>query len=116
MTSMDRIVVAGAGAAGVTAAETLRREGFAGHLVLLGEKHDLAYDRPPLSKQVLSGSWNGDRVTLRSATHYQDLEAAGIDVHHAAKVRPDRHRDHRTRLIVGRDRDAGRRCVSLLGR
>src|SRR5438067_1182736 len=80
MGSLDRVVVVGGGAAGVAAAESLRREGFAGSLVLLGDEPVLPYDRPPLSKQVLSGAWEQDRTTLREKQHYADL---GIELRHA---------------------------------
>ena len=59
------MVVVGAGLAGLRAAETLRREGFDGELVLLGDEQHQPYDRPPLSKQYLSGKWDMDRVWLR---------------------------------------------------
>src|SRR2546429_9899046 len=62
---MDRIVVVGAGLAGLRAAETLRREGFAGELILLGDEPHPPYDRPPLSKHYLAGPWHMDRVWLR---------------------------------------------------
>jgi NADPH-dependent 2,4-dienoyl-CoA reductase/sulfur reductase-like enzyme len=60
-----RIVVAGAGLAGLRAAETLRREGYTGEVVVVGEEVHEPYDRPPLSKQYLSGKWDMDRVWLR---------------------------------------------------
>jgi len=50
-----RIVIVGASLAGLRAAETLREEGFAGDLTMVGEERQLPYDRPPLSKQVLLG-------------------------------------------------------------
>src|SRR5262245_1433417 len=50
-----RIVIVGASLAGLRAAETLRREGFTGRLTLIGDEPYEPYDRPPLSKQVLSG-------------------------------------------------------------
>ncbi|GAB7029305.1 FAD-dependent oxidoreductase [Streptomyces sp. NPDC021749] len=50
-----RIVIVGASLAGLRAAETLRDEGFAGSLTLIGEEAQPPYDRPPLSKQVLLG-------------------------------------------------------------
>ncbi|TDC36688.1 FAD-dependent oxidoreductase, partial [Actinomadura sp. KC345] len=81
------VVVAGAGAAGVSAADTLRREGYEGSLVLLGEESAPPYDRPPLSKQVLTGAWEPERTVLREGGHYADLEvrliraqACGLDI------------------------------------
>jgi NADPH-dependent 2,4-dienoyl-CoA reductase/sulfur reductase-like enzyme len=49
-----RIVIAGASLAGLSAAEALRRLGYCGDLVLVGDEPHLPYDRPPLSKQVLT--------------------------------------------------------------
>lgn len=50
-----RIVIVGASLAGLRAAETLRAEGFAGELTLIGDEPYEPYDRPPLSKAVLLG-------------------------------------------------------------
>lgn len=50
----SRIVVAGASLAGLSAAAALRRLGYCGDLVLVGDEPHLPYDRPPLSKQVLT--------------------------------------------------------------
>ncbi|MFE5207784.1 NAD(P)/FAD-dependent oxidoreductase [Streptomyces sp. NPDC056600] len=74
---MRRIVVVGASAAGLTAAETLRREGFAGSLTLIGEEPHAPYDRPPLSKQVLSGAWVADRLSRRTE---EALRALDLDL------------------------------------
>ncbi|MFE5581767.1 NAD(P)/FAD-dependent oxidoreductase [Kitasatospora sp. NPDC056531] len=71
---MDRIVVVGASAAGLTAADTLRREGFTGTLTMVGEEPHLPYDRPPLSKQVLAGDRQPHRTTLRPATDLRRLQ------------------------------------------
>ncbi|WP_394618771.1 NAD(P)/FAD-dependent oxidoreductase [Lentzea sp. JNUCC 0626] len=70
MADLDRVVVVGASAAGVTAAETLRREGYRGELVLVGAEKALPYDRPPLSKQVLAGTWEPERTLLRPESAY----------------------------------------------
>ncbi|MGW3231142.1 NAD(P)/FAD-dependent oxidoreductase [Kitasatospora sp. NPDC001095] len=50
-----RIVVVGASLAGLRAAEALRGEGFTGSLTMIGDETGEPYDRPPLSKQVLTG-------------------------------------------------------------
>jgi 3-phenylpropionate/trans-cinnamate dioxygenase ferredoxin reductase component len=70
---LDNIVVVGGGAAGVAAVETLRAEGFPGSLALVCGEPELPYDRPPLSKQVLTGAWDPDRTRLREASHYAGL-------------------------------------------
>ncbi len=53
---MNRVVVVGAGLAGVRAAAELRERGYGGEVVLLGAETEPPYDRPPLSKAVLAGS------------------------------------------------------------
>ncbi|MFF8732423.1 NAD(P)/FAD-dependent oxidoreductase [Streptomyces sp. NPDC015171] len=74
---MERIVIVGASAAGLTAAETLRRRGWTGHLTLIGDESRPPYDRPPLSKEILTGAWEPAQVTLRSP---QDLAALKADL------------------------------------
>jgi 3-phenylpropionate/trans-cinnamate dioxygenase ferredoxin reductase component len=61
------VLVVGASLAGVQAAQTLRREGFDGELTILGGELHQPYDRPPLSKQYLAGSWTEDKLRLRAA-------------------------------------------------
>ncbi|MER5942336.1 FAD-dependent oxidoreductase [Streptomyces sp. NPDC001928] len=72
---MRRIVVVGASAAGLAAAETLRREGYDGTLTLVGDEPTAPYDRPPLSKQLLSGEWEPERLDLRTTA-----DLAGLDL------------------------------------
>ncbi|MEV8540702.1 FAD-dependent oxidoreductase [Streptomyces sp. NPDC051572] len=74
---MTRIVVVGASAAGLAAAETLRREGCTGTLTLVGDEPHLPYDRPPLSKQVLAAEWEPERVALRTPA---DLSGLDLDL------------------------------------
>jgi NADPH-dependent 2,4-dienoyl-CoA reductase/sulfur reductase-like enzyme len=74
---VERIVVVGASLAGLRAAEALRRGGFTGTLTLVGAEDHLPYDRPPLSKQVLAGDWDADRVWLRRPDDYDPL---GLDL------------------------------------
>ena len=62
---MDTIVIVGASLAGLRAAEALRAEGFEGAIRMLGGEDRLPYDRPPLSKQILAGEWQPDRLVLQ---------------------------------------------------
>jgi NADPH-dependent 2,4-dienoyl-CoA reductase/sulfur reductase-like enzyme len=76
------IVVVGASAAGLTAAQTLRREGYDGRLVVVGDEKRMPYDRPPLSKQILSGTWEIDRATLPCTVDVEwmlGVGATGLD-------------------------------------
>ncbi|WP_261575903.1 NAD(P)/FAD-dependent oxidoreductase [Frankia gtarii] len=75
--SPSRVTVVGASAAGLSVAEALRRDGYTGRLTLIGDEPHLPYDRPPLSKQLLSGAWDADRLRLRSA---EALDALGLDL------------------------------------
>jgi 3-phenylpropionate/trans-cinnamate dioxygenase ferredoxin reductase component len=70
---MDSIVIVGGGAAGLAAAEALRSEGYTGALTMLCDEPELPYDRPPLSKQVLTGAWDPERTRFREAAHYAEL-------------------------------------------
>ena len=67
------VVVVGASLAGWRAVETLRAEGFDGSISLVGDERHLPYDRPPLSKQVLAGTWPPEKAVLadkrRSSEH-----------------------------------------------
>ena len=70
---MDSILIVGGGAAGLAAVETLRSQGYAGALTMVCDEPELPYDRPPLSKQVLTGAWDVERTRFREAAHYADL-------------------------------------------
>ncbi|MFD7606669.1 NAD(P)/FAD-dependent oxidoreductase [Streptomyces mirabilis] len=59
-----RVVIVGASLAGLRAAEALRDEGFTGKLTMIGDERGEPYDRPPLSKQVLTGWVPADGTTL----------------------------------------------------
>ncbi|MDH6114659.1 NADPH-dependent 2,4-dienoyl-CoA reductase/sulfur reductase-like enzyme/ferredoxin [Kitasatospora sp. MAP12-15] len=61
-----RIVVAGGGLAGLSAASRLRERGFDGELVLVGEELRRPYSRPPLSKQFLAGESGSEDLTFRA--------------------------------------------------
>lgn len=61
---MRDIVIAGASLAGLRSAEALRRKGFAGRITLIGNESVPPYNRPPLSKQILTGKMAPDALSL----------------------------------------------------
>jgi 3-phenylpropionate/trans-cinnamate dioxygenase ferredoxin reductase component len=66
----ERVVIVGAGQAGAQVAISLRQLGFAGAVVLVGEEPEPPYQRPPLSKAVLSGEMAPERTLIRSPAYY----------------------------------------------
>lgn len=70
-------MVVGAGLAGLRACETLRRDGYEGRLTLVGAEKHLPYDRPPLSKQLLAGTFVPEQCTLLAAGRLGEL---GLDL------------------------------------
>ncbi len=67
-------VVVGASLAGATAALALREEGFDGRLVLVGAEEEPPYERPPLSKEYLRGERPFEKLLVRPAETYDELE------------------------------------------
>lgn len=83
--SSRRIVVAGGGLAGLSAATRLRERGFDGELVIVGEESRRPYSRPPLSKQYLAGRLGAEQLTFRAdetldAHWLLDTRLVGLDV------------------------------------
>lgn len=72
--STGTIAIVGAGQAGGWAAQTLRSEGFAGRVVLIGDEPHRPYERPPLSKAVLSGDAHADTTHLLKAEAFDALD------------------------------------------
>lgn len=82
-----RVVVAGAGMAGVQTAVALREQGFTGTVSLIGAEPHQPYDRPPLSKAVLLGKAEGSAFDV-------DFEALGIELRLGCEVLGLRPGDH----------------------
>jgi 3-phenylpropionate/trans-cinnamate dioxygenase ferredoxin reductase component len=74
MTSDQTHVIVGAGLAGAKAAETLRREGFDGRVVLVGAEDVRPCERPPLSKDYLRGEVGRDKVYVHEEDFYAEHE------------------------------------------
>jgi nitrite reductase/ring-hydroxylating ferredoxin subunit/thioredoxin reductase len=87
----NSVIIIGGGGAGNAAAETLRREGYAGAITLLSAEASPPYDRPNLSKDYLAGTAEADWIPLRSQEFYSehaiDLKL-GVRV---AAIEPDAH-------------------------
>jgi 3-phenylpropionate/trans-cinnamate dioxygenase ferredoxin reductase component len=80
-----RIIIAGASLAGLAAAKSLRTNGFTGEIVLVGAEPHEPYDRPPLSKTVLSGWLGTDRLLLPTTRNLKarlllGVAATGLDL------------------------------------
>jgi NAD(P)H-nitrite reductase large subunit len=74
-TTPGDVLVVGASAAGLATVEALRRKGYEGRVTVLGAESHLPYDRPPLSKQVLAGTWTPEQAQLRKPDALSALDA-----------------------------------------
>lgn len=87
MANDESYVIIGAGIAGGTAAETLRKQGFEGRVHLIGAEPYRPYDRPPLSKEFLSGAKEQEKLFFKPQDFYTEqsielhlgTEATAID-------------------------------------
>ncbi|HET9256807.1 MAG TPA: FAD-dependent oxidoreductase [Pseudonocardiaceae bacterium] len=99
------IVVVGASLAGLRAAEALRDEGFTGQLTLIGDEPYPPYDRPPLSKAVLSGRLNEAHTELPQlrtidARWLLGVAATGLDRPHQQVILADGRRIDFDKLLI----------------
>ena len=69
---MSKVVIIGAGQAGLEAATHLRSQGFDGEITLVGSENILPYQRPPLSKKYVLGEMSLERLYLKPKTFYQE--------------------------------------------
>ncbi len=76
-TGLRTVAVVGASLAGLRAVEALRERGFDGRLVWIGAEPHAPYDRPPLSKQILRGEWEPERIALARG----GVDAFGAELH-----------------------------------
>ncbi|MBL1436085.1 MAG: FAD-dependent oxidoreductase [Rhodobacteraceae bacterium] len=83
---MSHFVIIGAGQAGATLVETLRKRGFDGEITMIGEEPVPPYQRPPLSKGYLLGDMDLARLFLRPAAWYEDHSVALLTSTRAAKI------------------------------
>lgn len=112
--SLDsKIVIIGAGQAGAELATSLRQQGHAGRILLIGEEPQLPYRRPPLSKTYLSGDADAESLLLKPQATY---EKAKIELLVPARVtRIDRGR-RRVVLADGREESYDKLVLATGGR
>jgi 3-phenylpropionate/trans-cinnamate dioxygenase ferredoxin reductase subunit len=106
------IVVIGGGQAAGWVVKTLRREGFAGRLVMIADEIHLPYERPPLSKAVLSGDADIETVRLVGPDEFAALGIEAWQPDHAMSI--DRER-RVVRTHSGREVDYDRLVIATGG-
>lgn len=70
MNGNGRVVIVGTGHAGVQAAVSLRNDGYAGSVTIVGDEPDVPYERPPLSKRYLASDATAEQIHLHPAGSY----------------------------------------------
>jgi 3-phenylpropionate/trans-cinnamate dioxygenase ferredoxin reductase subunit len=88
----ENLIIVGAGQAAVQAVQSLRAEGFGGPITLIGDEAYPPYQRPPLSKAYLLGTFARERLFLKSEEFYREsgceviLERRVTAIHRAEKA------------------------------
>ena len=92
---MDRqadVVIVGAGHAGAACAIALRQAKYEGSILVVGAEAELPYERPPLSKDYLSGNKSFDRLLIRPETFWSERHVEFALGTLVAKVDPAAHK------------------------
>ncbi|SEP23640.1 NAD(P)/FAD-dependent oxidoreductase [Trujillonella endophytica] len=74
----EHVVVVGAGLGGLRTVEQLRSRGHTGRITLIGAEVHPPYDRPPLSKQILNGTWEPAKATFRDLEGLAELDVTTV--------------------------------------
>ncbi len=88
----EKLIIVGAGQAAAQAIQSLRTEGFAGAITLIGDEAYAPYQRPPLSKAYLLGVFERERLFLKSDAFYREagcelvLNTRVTAIHRAGKT------------------------------
>ena len=91
MTDYDVLIVGG-GHGGAQAAIALRQEKFEGSIAIVGDEPELPYERPPLSKEYLSGDKTFERIMIRPEKFWEEREIAMLLGRRVVAVDPAAHR------------------------
>ncbi|CPR12837.1 NAD(FAD)-dependent dehydrogenase [Mycobacterium bohemicum DSM 44277] len=95
---LSKVVVVGAGVAGMRAAETLRLDGYDGDLTIVGAERQAPYHRPPLSKKLLTGEVHRAGIDMAAqfdlgARVLRGASAVGVDMSERTVAVRDENRD-----------------------
>jgi len=102
-------VIVGASLAGASAAAALRKEGFDGRIVLIGEENERPYERPELSKTYLRGEAKKD-LHVHAADYYAENGIELLSGHRVESIDADRRE-----VRLGADRIAFDRLLIATG-
>lgn len=83
MTTYHDVVIVGTGHAGAQLAIALRSRKLTGSIAMIGEESDFPYERPPLSKDYLTGAKTFERLLIRPPSFWEDR---GINVHPNCRI------------------------------
>jgi 3-phenylpropionate/trans-cinnamate dioxygenase ferredoxin reductase component len=86
------VVIVGAGHGGAQAAIALRQYKFGGSIAVIGDEPELPYERPPLSKEYLSGKKAFNQILIRPAGFWKDRDVAMLLGRRVAFVEPKAQR------------------------
>jgi 3-phenylpropionate/trans-cinnamate dioxygenase ferredoxin reductase subunit len=95
----ENIVIIGAGQAGAQAVQSLRADGFTGPIAMVGEEDFPPYQRPPLSKAYLLGSFERARLFLKADNYYPE---AGCELILNTQAKAIRRGERSVELTDGR--------------
>jgi len=95
----ENIVIIGAGQAGCQAVESLRKEGFTGPITMIGDEAYPPYQRPPLSKAYLLGTFERERLFLKGDNYYPE---AGCELILNTTVKAIHRAERQVELADGR--------------
>jgi len=86
------VLIVGGGHGGAQAAIALRQEKFEGSIAIVGDEPELPYERPPLSKEYLSGDKTFERIMIRPEKFWEEREIAMLLGRRVVAVDPAAHR------------------------
>lgn len=104
----ETCIIVGAGHAAAQLAPSLRREGWQGRILVVGEEPYIPYHRPPLSKELLAGGKELDEINIRPEAIYQkdgiefmlNTRVDGIDRKNRTLILQDNNRLPYDRLVL----------------